>query len=289
MPEATLSDFIEQSHSAQLGPMQEANVFGQTIRYYDIGSGSLLVVLHAMANTAISTWGKVILPLAATHRILAMDQIGFGASDKPSIEFRIQTFVDFLGEFLRVKEIDQFILAGQSLGGWIAAQYAIQALQSGKAVEPGVKLPVPSKLLLSDAAGLRQQISPEILKYSLPDSVATQKESSKQVVYDPSLIDDETARAKFISRLAAKDGFTIRSFLSSLATSTEWLDDKLHEITIPTLVIWGVEDRIVPLTFGRNLAAQIPNANLVMIEKCGHEPMVERPNDFLGASREFLK
>jgi pimeloyl-ACP methyl ester carboxylesterase len=179
-------------------------------------------------------------------------------------------------------------LAGQSLGGWIAAQYAIQALQSGKAVEPAVKLPVPSKLLLSDAAGLRQQISPEIIKYSLPDSVATQKESSKLVVYDPSLIDDETARAKFTSRLVSNDGFTIRSFLSSLATSTEWLDDKLHQITIPTLVIWGVEDRIVPLTFGRNLAAQIPNANLVMIEKCGHVPMVERPNDFLGASREFL-
>jgi len=289
VPEATLSDFMEQSHSAQLGPMQEANVFGQTIRYYDIGSGPLLVLLHAMANTAISTWGKVILPLAATHRILAMDQIGFGASDKPNIEFRIQTFVDFLGEFLRVKKIDQFILAGQSLGGWIAAQYAIQALQSGKAVEPAVKLPVPSKLLLSDAAGLRQQISPEILKYSLPDSVATQKESSKQVVYDPSLIDDETARAKFMSRLASNDGFTIRSLISSLATSTEWLDDKLHQITIPTLVIWGVEDRIVPLTSGRNLAAQIPNANLVMIEKCGHEPMVERPNDFLGVSREFLR
>jgi triacylglycerol lipase len=104
MPEATLSDFIEQSHSAQLGPMQEANVFGQTIRYYDIGSGPLLVLLHGMANTAISTWGKVMLPLAPTHRILAMDQIGFGASDKPSIEFRIQTFVDFLGEFLTCKK-----------------------------------------------------------------------------------------------------------------------------------------------------------------------------------------
>lgn len=50
MPEATLSDFIEQSHSAQLGPMQEANVFRQSIRYYDIGSGSLLVFLHGQYN-----------------------------------------------------------------------------------------------------------------------------------------------------------------------------------------------------------------------------------------------
>ena len=81
-------EYVSDQHS-----MQSISVYVQTIRYYDIGSGTVIVLIHAMANTALSTWGKVLAPLAETHRILAMDQIGFGASDKPGIEFRIQTFV----------------------------------------------------------------------------------------------------------------------------------------------------------------------------------------------------
>jgi pimeloyl-ACP methyl ester carboxylesterase len=275
--------------TAQLSSMQSATVFGQTIRYYDVGSGPVLILLHGLANTALATWGRVIEALAATHRVVAMDQIGFGASDKPSIEFRIQTYVDFLGEFLRLQKIERFILAGVSLGGWIAAQYAIQALQSDKPVAPASKLPIPSKLLLCGAVGLRMQAPhQEILISSLPDSVATMKEALKNVFYDESMIDDQVARMAFMSRLAANDGLTVRSLVSSFPTCTEWLNDKLHHITTPTLVVWGDEDRIVPLTFGRDLAAQIPNAKLAIIERCGHAPMIERPDDFLGAIKDFL-
>jgi pimeloyl-ACP methyl ester carboxylesterase len=278
-------EYVSDQHS-----MQSISVYGQTIRYYDIGSGTVIVLIHAMANTALSTWGKVLAPLAETHRILAMDQIGFGASDKPGIEFRIQTFVEFLGEFLRLHRIEQFILAGQSLGGWIAAQYTIQALQSDNPPSGfSGKLPIPNKLILSDAAGLRMQISDDVLHGSLPDSINTQKESMKNVVYDQSLINDEMARKKFVSRLAANDGLTIRSFLSSLQSSTEWLDGQLQHITIPTLVTWGSEDRIVPLMLGKRLTAQIPNAKMVIIEQCGHEPMNEKPDVFLANIREFIE
>src|SRR5580698_11653155 len=140
------SEYLSNQHDS----MQSISVYGQKICYYDVGAGPVIVLIHAMANTALSTWGKVLAPLAETHRILAMDQIGFGASDKPDIEFRIQTFVEFLGEFLRLHRIEQFILAGQSLGGWIAAQYAIQALQP-RNPPSGLsnKLPIPNKLILS--------------------------------------------------------------------------------------------------------------------------------------------
>jgi len=270
-------------------PVQSISVYGQKICYYDVGTGPVIVLLHAMANTALSTWGKVIAPLTETHRIVAMDQIGFGASDKPSIEFRIQTFVEFLGEFLLLQKIEQFILAGQSLGGWIAAQYTIQALQSDESPSGSSdKMPIPSKLLLSDAAGLRMQISDDVLHGSLPDSISTQKETMKSTVYDQALINDEMARKKFISRLAANDGLTIRSLLSALQASAEWLDEQLHHITIPTLVTWGAEDRIVPLTLGKHLAAHIPNAKMAIIEQCGHEPMNEKPDVFLANIREFI-
>jgi hypothetical protein len=77
----------------QLRTMQSIQVFGQTIRYHDLGSGPVLVLLHGLASSALLDWGKVMPSLAATHRVLAMDQIGYGSSARLTVEFRIQTYV----------------------------------------------------------------------------------------------------------------------------------------------------------------------------------------------------
>ena len=103
-------------------------VFGQRIAYYDTGSGPVVVLVHGFASEARFDWGNVILPLARRHRVIALDQIGFGASEKPLIDYSIQTYVDFLGEFLRVLKVKEFTLVGESLGGWISALYTIEAL-----------------------------------------------------------------------------------------------------------------------------------------------------------------
>jgi len=122
----------------------------------------------------------------------------------------------------------------------------------------------------------------------LPDSIATAKASLSGLVYDQSFVNDEAARDRFAARLSANDGVTVRSILGSLPSSTEWLNRKLQSITIPALIVWGSEDRLVPLAHGREFAAGMPNARLVEIEKCGHAPLVERPADFLAAIRDFL-
>src|SRR5580704_3421526 len=103
-------------------------IFGQRIEYYDVGAGPTVVLLHGLGSSAKGDWGACIMRLSAHHRVLAPDQLGFGASDKPMIDYGIQTWVDVLGEFLRVEGARDFALAGESLGGWIAAQYTIQAL-----------------------------------------------------------------------------------------------------------------------------------------------------------------
>lgn len=269
---------------APFGPMQSSKVFGQTIHYYDVGSGPVLVLLHGIGGSAKS-WGNVMGPLSTMHRVLVMDQIGFGASDKPNIEYRIQTYVDFLGEFLRQHNIEQFILAGISLGGWIAAQYAYQALHSNRCVH---NLPIPSKLLLCNAAGIRQEFPSNLLEGMLPGSVAAMESSLRAEVYDQSLINCEVVRDRFVSRLTANDGIAVRSLVSSFSESTEWLDNKLHAIGIPTLVVWGMEDRIMPIQHGRNFAAGIPDAELATIEHCGHEILREKPDEFLLKISNFI-
>src|SRR5580704_2521007 len=69
-------------------------LFGQKIVYYDFGTGPTVVLLHGLGSSAKGDWGRCMLPLSAHHRVLALDQLGFGGSDKPFIDYGIQTWVE---------------------------------------------------------------------------------------------------------------------------------------------------------------------------------------------------
>ena len=130
---------------------KSVSVLRQRIVYYEAGAGPDLVLVHGFASQASFDWGHVIPPLAKHYHVIALDQIGFGASDKPAIDYSIQTFVDFLGEFLRTLHVQHFALAGESLGGWIVTNYTLQALAPSN--QGAYALPVPTRLILEDAAG----------------------------------------------------------------------------------------------------------------------------------------
>src|SRR3989475_1090017 len=123
-------------------------VFGQSIQYWDVGSGPVVVLLHGLGEPK-EDWRAVTETLAQTYRVLVPDQIGFGRSDKPLIDYSIQTYVDFLNEFLRQMKVEKASLVGESLGGWIAGLYAAE-ISSGEHL-----IPVET-LVLVDAAGLKQ-------------------------------------------------------------------------------------------------------------------------------------
>jgi pimeloyl-ACP methyl ester carboxylesterase len=266
-----------------LPPTKSVEVFSQKIVYYDVGTGPTLVLVHGFASQAAVDWGQVILPLSKHHRVIALDQIGFGQSDKPYIDYSIQTFVDFLGEFLRTLHVEHYTLAGESLGGWVAAAYTIQALapeNSGK-----YSMPRPDKLILEDAAGHKaiHVDGPVPLLSSLKDGAGI-----ASIFYDKSLVTEEVARENFAIKLRANDGTTQRLLRANTKIASETVGDKAARITIPTLVIWGGNDPIVPLDDGKDYAAKIPGAKLIIIPECGHAPSIERPQQFLDAVGPFL-
>jgi len=270
-----------------LPPAQTTRVFGQEIRFFDLGSGPPLVLLHGLGQSAEGDWGTVLLPLSKGHRVLALDQLGFGGSAKPIMDYRIQTWVDFLGEFLRQRHIEHFGLAGESLGGWIAAQYAIQAL-SQQAAGPAFALPKPDRLILCDAGGHRWHPSPGP---SIPldtSSLEGCRNLLSAIFYDPARHSDAAVRAFFAKALARGDGYTIHSVFTNPAIAGEFVEGKLGAITIPTLVIWGDHDQVVPIADGRDFAAKIPGARLVVIPMAGHATEIEQPEAFLAAVATFL-
>ena len=253
-------------------------VFGQTIHYFDVGSGPVVILLHGLGDHKES-WLRTMGPLSQGHRLLVPDQIGFGKSDKPLLDYSVQTYVDFLDEFLRQLKIEKASLVGESLGGWIAAMYALEVSSGGNLV------PI-EKLVLVDAAGLHQDKVP--VADLNASTLAGTRRLMHEVFYDTSWLNDERLRALFTEIIGRNDRYTVHSFLSNPTVGDERLDGKLAQIKIPTLVVWGREDALVPFASGERYAAGIPGAHLVAFDKCGHVPPAEKTQEFIAAVTTFL-
>src|SRR5215470_5764268 len=107
---------------AQTGS-KEVLVFGQKIQYVEAGSGPTVILLHGLGGSS-QVWNFNIGPLAEKYHVVVPDQIGFGKSDKPLVNYRIRTYVDFLDQFCKQLKIEKATLVGNSMGGWIAATFA---------------------------------------------------------------------------------------------------------------------------------------------------------------------
>jgi pimeloyl-ACP methyl ester carboxylesterase len=253
-------------------------VFGQNIHYWDAGSGPVVVLVHGLGSRKEGDWGRVFGPLSKKYRVIALDQLGFGQSDKPVIDYSIQTYVDFLNEFLHQLKIEKASLMGESLGGWISASYTLEAANDSKMV------PV-EKLVLSDAAGLKQEKPIPDLN---PSTLAGMRNVLEVVFYNTSWINDELIRQELTERIRSNISYTVHSIMTNPTLPKELLDGKLGGIHVPTLVVWGKQDALLQVESGERYAKEIPGAKLVTFDKCGHVPPREKAPEFVSAVETFL-
>jgi pimeloyl-ACP methyl ester carboxylesterase len=227
-----------------------------------------LVLVHGASGSPPLEWGRVMTPLARQFRVIAPYLIGFGPSDQPDLAYDAETFVDYLGGFLHARVAEGAILAGESLGGWVVAHYAVR--QGGRTAWRQ-DLPPISRLVICDGA---VQVQPG------------QGGGGAQA----SINDPHTARRahEFYASLPAADDRKTTQAAGPHVVGQPVSDAQLKAMKTPTLVIWGREDRLLPLEDGRHVAAQIPGARLVVIDDCGHIPSAEQPRAFLGALGGFL-
>ena len=99
-------------------------VFGQKIHYVESGSGTTVILLHGLGGES-GNWAATTPALASKFHVYALDQIGFGQSDKPLINYRVATLVEFLNAFCKKVGIDKASVVGNSLGGWTAAAFTL--------------------------------------------------------------------------------------------------------------------------------------------------------------------
>jgi pimeloyl-ACP methyl ester carboxylesterase len=255
-----------------LPPEKTAVVYGQNIRYIEAGQGPTVILLHGLGSVK-EIWAANIGPLSAKYHVYALDQIGFGHSDKPLLEYKITTFVDFLHGFMQSQNLSKATLVGNSLGGWIAIDFATRHPE------------MVDKLVLVDSAGL--PFGKPLTMDLNPASLADMRTLLDSVFYDKKMVTEEFVLQAFTNHVRNNDGFTIQRTLAGFAQN-QFEDAKLSSIHAATMVAWGREDELIPFSSGEKLRDGIPGAKLVVFEKCGHVPQLEKPAEFNQALTDFL-
>jgi pimeloyl-ACP methyl ester carboxylesterase len=256
---------------------KEVLVFGQKIHYVEAGSGPTVILLHGMGGSS-GAWQLNIAPLAEKFHVIALDQIGFGKSDKPLVNYRIRTYVDFLEEFCRELKIERASLIGNSMGGWIAALFTASFPDR------------VDKLVLEDAAGYAppKDFDMRTLYALNPSTVGGMKALAPKVFHNQMFLTDIAIRQAVAARLAAGDGYTINSIIESIIRGEDFLDDAVKTIKRPTLIVWGRQDGLTPLSDGQRFNKDIAGSTLIVIDQCGHVPNIEKSAEFNAAVLKFL-
>jgi pimeloyl-ACP methyl ester carboxylesterase len=257
-----------------LPELRGASVFGQKICYYDVGDGPALVLLHGIGGDA-DDWAFCLHPLSKLHRVVALDLLGFGRSDKPHIDYSIAGFVEVLLRFLPAVGIEHASLVGDSMGGWIAASFA---LQFPAAVD---------KLVLVDAAGLWGNTGalPVDLRVSTRQHM---REVFELLFYNKRLASDILIDLAYRQHLERGDGYTIHNLLQNLAGGHERLNESIAGLKIPTLILWGEQDAMIPVETAWNFQRLIAGSRLEIIPECGHLPALEKPAELVRHVLDFL-
>src|SRR6185503_20082699 len=234
------------------------------------------ILLHGLGSSS-QAWQLNIAPLAEKFHVFVPDQIGFGKSAKPLVNYRIRTYVDFLDQFCKQLQIPRATLVGASMGGWIAASFT--------AAFPDRV----DKLVLVDAAGYAppKTFDPQTLYGLNPTTREGMKVLVAKVFYSKAFQTDAAIDQAIATRLAAGDGYTINSITESITRGEDFLDDSVKTIKRPTLIIWGREDGLVLLADGQRLNKDIAGSKLIVFDQCGHVPNIEKAAEFNAAVLKF--
>jgi pimeloyl-ACP methyl ester carboxylesterase len=234
------------------------------------GQGDPLLFLHGASGGG--TWLPFMQDLAADYDVLAPEHPGFGQSSDPPWLDTVSDLAYFYLDLLDALDLDRVHLVGTSLGGWLAAEMAIRSTARIRSLTLVCAVGIMADgAPIPDASRLPAD---EHLRRFCHDAAGQDARRRSLAAADPAIREKNRAT---VTRL----GYRPRFHNPDLA---KWL----HRIDIPTLVLWGESDGIVPAIFGAAYCQAIPHAEMVVIPEAGHAPYIERPERFTAALRQFL-
>lgn len=248
------------------------------IRYLEAGkSDETIVLIHGLGASA-ERWKDVIPYFSKKYHVVIPDLIGFGYSDKPITDYTVNFFVKFLFDFLDSLGIKKCTMIGSSLGGQIATEFIMQYNQ------------ILKKMILVSPSGFMEYSTPALEAYITVSLNPDERNAKKafEMMYGPNSGIESVAN-DFLSRL--KIPGAQEAFISTLMHVSRAKIDckKLSSLSIPTLIIWGTQDVVIPPVNAKSFFSCLTNCSYVEMAECGHVPYVDQPENFSNIVLEFLR
>jgi pimeloyl-ACP methyl ester carboxylesterase len=274
--------------------LQHVVIHGHRVGFRRGGSGPVILLVHGMAGSS-ATWRFVMPALAERYTVVAPDLPGHGRSAKPRGDYSLGAFASGLRDLMVALGLERATLVGQSLGGGVAMQFAYQFPERCE------------RLVLVSSGGLGDEVNLLLRALTLPGVEYVLPLACQTWLYDAGVkVGDWLGRvglrpAPHIGEIwssygSLADAETRTSFLHTLRSVVDRSGQRVSAVDrlylaseVPTLIVWGDRDEIIPVHQGHSTHQAMPRSQLEIFEGVGHFPQVERPDRFVEVLVEFME
>jgi 2-hydroxy-6-oxonona-2,4-dienedioate hydrolase len=237
-------------------------------RYVESGEGPVLLLLHGLFG-ALSNFKEMVMTFSNKYRVIL--------PILPIVEMPLQNatlsgLTRYVKKFVEFKQLKNISVLGNSLGGHITLMYALDNINNVKSI------------ILTGSSGLYEKSMGET--FPRRGDYDFIKERTQYTFYDPKMATKELVDEVF--EIVNNRSKAIRVISTAKSAIRNNLGKKLGKLTMPSLLIWGKEDKITPPFVGEEFHKLLPNSELHLMDRCGHAPMMERPEEFNIILNDFL-
>jgi pimeloyl-ACP methyl ester carboxylesterase len=273
--------------------VQFRTIHGYRRAFVDVGSGPALLLIHGIGDSS-SSFEHLIPVLARDHRVIAPDLLGHGRSDKPRADYSVAGYANAMRDLLAVLDVERVSIVGHSLGGGVAMQFAYQYPHRCE------------RVILVSSGGVCREVHPILRLAATPGAGFFLSLLSLRAVraagrmgailakgFDTDIGRDADDLLRVYDTLPGHDART--AFFRTLRGAIDYrgqlitmLDRCYLARGMPTLLIWGARDAVIPIVHGRIAHDAMPGSKLEVFERSGHFPHRQEPERFLSVLRNFL-
>jgi pimeloyl-ACP methyl ester carboxylesterase len=272
--------------------LRHVRIHGHAVGYRRAGFGERVLLIHGLAGNS-RTWKDVMPRLARTHDVIAPDLLGHGESAKPMGDYSLGAHASGLRDLLAVLGVPRATVVGHSFGGGVAMQLAYQHPE------------LCDRLVLVGSGGLGREVSWLLRLMTLPGA-----EHLMPVLFPRFMVDRTTDASRFLRRrglqnprlgemwrsyssLAGAENRkafvrTIRTVIEPAGQTVSALDRLYLAAHLPTLIVWGADDHIIPVAHAHTAHEAIPGSRLEILDGVGHFSHTEAPDRFVDVLTDFL-
>ena len=272
--------------------LDQVTIHGHHVGYRDAGDGDVILLIHGMAGSSRS-WREVMPTLAEQYRVIAPDLLGHGESAKPMGDYSLGAHASGVRDLLGVLGVDRVTVVGQSFGGGVAMQLAYQHPE------------LVDRLVLVDSGGLGREVSWMLKALTLPGAEFVMPAIFPGFIRDAGNWVSERLTSLGVSAPHAAEMWrayggltevpnrhafvrTLRSVIDPGGQSVNANDRLYLTADMPTLIVWGSDDPVIPVEHGEAAHEAMPHSRLEIFEGVGHFPHAEAPEQFVEVLTDFI-